>query len=1515
MEQTYLQSLTQLNVPSFQAIRNLAKASLSQYSSAERDDFYNQLNRGKALLTNHNQLCQYLFSFGNMHEAKLEDALNNVPRGFWQQDFEIVDWGCGQAIGTLKVFDLLRTENLENQIKKITLIEPSPIALKRAAAHVAKVKSNDCTLITYDKFFENLEKADVSSQQNRPRLHIFSNILDVEAINLKALAGLLDNSANSEDCIVAVSPIYTSSHRVEAFKEYFEPERVELHYAKEIPGFMGRSWTYLARIWTLNSTYPERLRNLKYYPAAHYKAAYLTDLCFVPEVLKQIKLTELHKFAVSARFALGDHIYKDLNPLFAVLHNIIVRGTPTRASPFIESVLAEAFQISTQSLEAGSFEYTWHPDIQKKPPLAKVIELLHKKPDIAFENEALANAYKQFIYSPIAIGRFHKVLLEALLTEKLDIGKSEWRILVEEKDVPFAALAIEDFKQMFESISGLLDGGESYQLPRIILAILGSEAYKSSPLHLNQRIILNPTEILNETFDLVITQAIFQYEGPDMDDFEKYKVTDSAYFHIRSTSETKVNRYLYTTDLIAYQPLVEKDERGNFNELKVPVSHLEYFLQLFFRKQSFRPGQLPILDRALRRLPVIGLLPTGGGKSLTYQIAALLQPGLTMVVDPLKSLMKDQFEGLLRVGIDAATYINSSLNAKEKKENELKLESSQVLFTFLSPERLGISSFRERLEKMYDRDAYFSYGVIDEVHCVSEWGHDFRFNYLHLGRNLYQHVKSRSGRISLFGLTATASFDVLADVERELSANGAFELDADTTVRFENTNRLELQYKIERVPISFGEDTSFDNHGALAAGLPRAINANYTFGAFDSKKEHLTEYLFKVPEYLQSLLRQDSIDLNIKRFYERQNIDKQVNQDLEVNIDPHFWQTSETYKQAGIVFCPHVQKTGVSVHVNSQSLIGAGVTDLCSYTGQDDDSAADESLTKFRENKSPLMVATKAFGMGIDKPNVRYTINMNYSSSLEAFVQEAGRAGRDQKMALSTILFSDYKIAQLSRNYPVLEFPVGLLYDRWFEEEALRTILDYYELRDYENYIITANPNEDIVKLRCRVNDTMFKSGVCNATCSEFKKCDLRKVNQETRGWLIERDLLEKLKSQSLNLSKKDFDYLSPDYGANMFFYSSSFKGDVIEKSYMHRLLSIIPVAFDGSVAMERGFLNALIQLPENTEVRARISYIPDKDIKKAEEHNTSINRQSDLSKAIYRLTCIGLIDDFTQDYSEKQFEIGLKRKPLGGYYNGLESFLKRYFTAERARAQIEEVKLIDLKKATDDPLKKEIYQCLNFLIQFIYEKISEKRKRAINDIRTFCLIGLEKENWIEANEDLKDFIYYYFNSKYARRDYVAPNNEPFSLVDDTEEGKFSAPWIVSKYLRIIDDADEAVASETPLDNVKHLHGAIRLLSRSLTDTNPALNLLETFCLAYLNPGSNKNLITQLEEGYLQGMTEFYERLEGSQEFWKLFHDYNKNIRSVWSSPRLDEMIQSIELVVHAERFKKIKSRYLLNHE
>ncbi|KAA6340405.1 hypothetical protein EZS27_011746 [termite gut metagenome] len=263
-------------------------------------------------------------------------------------------------------------------------------------------------------------------------------------------------------------------------------------------------------------------------------------------------------------------------------------------------------------------------------------------------------------------------------------------------------------------------------------------------------------------------------------------------------------------------------------------------------------------------------------------------------------------------------------------------------------------------------------------------------------------------------------------------------------------------------------------------------------------------------------------------------------------------------------------------------------------------------------------------------------------------------------------------------------------------------------------------------------------------------------------------------------------------------------------------------------------------------------------------------NKYADIAKAIYRMCCIELIDDFTQDYVNTRFRIVTKRKADGEYYQGLKRFLMRYYSANRAEEEIKEV--------PDYKGENEIHKCLGYLTEFIYKKIAVKRKRAIDDMRTFCIQGLDNtKDWKEVNEDLKDFIYYYFNSKYAKDDYEIENGKPFSLTIDTDRGKFSSNDIVYKYMRVVDD-DIIDAGGTPKDNIKHLQGAVRLIRRSLTDTNPALDLLNAFCLFYLGTNNNETLEEELQNTYRDGLLGFAERIDNHTDFWNFFDKYNHAI-------------------------------------
>ena len=189
-------------------------------------------------------------------------------------------------------------------------------------------------------------------------------------------------------------------------------------------------------------------------------------------------------------------------------------------------------------------------------------------------------------------------------------------------------------------------------------------------------------------------------------------------------------------------------------------------------------------------------------------------------------------------------------------------------------------------------------------------------------------------------------------------------------------------------------------------------------------------------------------------------------------------------------------------------------------------------------------------------------------------------------------------------------------------------------------------------------------------------------------------------------------------------------------------------------------------------------------------------------------------------------------------------------------------------------------------------------------------------DDWKIANEALKDFIYYYFNSKYARIDYHTENGEEYSLTHDTEEGKKSTYETLFKFMAVIDD--KVVGTSSPKDNIKHLQGAVRLIRRAVTDPNPTLDLLNVFCLTYLKVGQNKNLQEELKSSYLRGYTEFYKRTEDKEEFYRKMEEFKQafvqNDRNAATKEEIEQMrlwdVQC-EIDLHSSWLNNFKNVYL----
>ncbi len=326
-------------------------------------------------------------------------------------------------------------------------------------------------------------------------------------------------------------------------------------------------------------------------------------------------------------------------------------------------------------------------------------------------------------------------------------------------------------------------------------------------------------------------------------------------------------------------------------------------LKQYYGHSDFRPGQEPLVDALLNHRDVIGVMPTGAGKSICYQLPALLLPGLTLVISPLISLMKDQVTALAQAGVPAA-FLNSSLDAEEYRDVYRRIRRGACKLLYIAPERLQAEGFRRLVE-----DLPISLVAVDEAHCVSQWGQDFRPSYLEIAGLL----RSLPERPTVGAFTATATAAVRQDIE--------------TLLELQNPLRI---------------TTGFDR-------------PNLFFEVVHSKDK----------------------DLWLSRFL------------------------AEHPAQSGIVYCS-TRKTVDSVYA---SLLAQGIPAARYHAGLEDGERR-QNQEGFVFDQARVMVATNAFGMGIDKSNVGFVVHYNMPKDLESYYQEAGRAGRDGGPARCVLLYA-----------------------------------------------------------------------------------------------------------------------------------------------------------------------------------------------------------------------------------------------------------------------------------------------------------------------------------------------------------------------------------------------------------------------------------------------------------------------------------------------------------------------------
>ena len=370
------------------------------------------------------------------------------------------------------------------------------------------------------------------------------------------------------------------------------------------------------------------------------------------------------------------------------------------------------------------------------------------------------------------------------------------------------------------------------------------------------------------------------------------------------------------------------------------LPNLETYLKYFFGYDQFRPEQRKIIENALADQDLLVIMPTGGGKSLCFQLPALLKPGLMIVISPLIALMQDQVDALQDNGI-GATYLNSSLSQKEVQEREKQIFENKIKLLYVAPERLLGDRFQDFFHRLITQIGVSAF-AIDEAHCVSEWGHDFRPEYRQLSQ-----LRRQYPQIPIFAFTATATKRVQKDIIDQLQLH-------KPSVHLTSFNRPNLYYEI----------------------IPKE-----------------------------------------KRSYEQ------------------LLKFIKTLKGSGIIYC----MSRKMVDEISDRLQEDGIKALPYHAGMGDENRR-MNQTQFIRDEVRIIVATVAFGMGINKPDVRFVIHYDLPRNLESYYQESGRAGRDNEPAKCLLFFSFGDLKKIE--YIIQQKAPS---EQQKSRQQLRQIVDYSE--------------------------------------------------------------------------------------------------------------------------------------------------------------------------------------------------------------------------------------------------------------------------------------------------------------------------------------------------------------------------------------------------------------------------------------------------------------------------------------
>lgn len=908
---------------------------------------------------------------------------------------------------------------------------------------------------------------------------------------------------------------------------------------------------------------------------------------------------------------------------------------------------------------------------------------LNENIDSPLSVEEFGRRVQMLALFPFAVARIQRVMLELIRGGMLSLDAPIWHLAILDRDglIGCGGVAAEDFRIWLNRLWAI------YQPGRVTPEIKVYEFQQQS-------IISPPAAKLDVLLDLSVQ---LRY-GASLS-------TPRGLHNLNGVPTVVIRSDYYNT--APFHPLAFGDPLFPQIAGLALEKELTFFLQNVFRKQAFRPKQAEIIIRALRGESVIALLPTGAGKSITYQLPTLLQNGISIVVDPIKSLMKDQVDNLQSIGITASAFINSMTAAKERRLNTKLMQQGCFKFVFVSPERFIIQEFRDALNDLKaEGRVYFAYAVIDEAHCVSEWGHDFRTAYLRVGANARRYCSTHLPQLPILALTGTASFEVLDDIQVELG----FGSEGNITVRPDSMERKNLKYRVALL--------------TPAPKIPETANdmkVKQIIG--EAKQEQLPAVLSELTQTLFDIKPAEFITEN---------------------------------KGSGLVFCPHarwvhgVEEVRTTLcnafdSVNAHFGVYYGSPEEGRVGGSEFDPVRTQN--KFKRGELKVLACTKAFGMGIDKPDIRFTLHFNIPPSLESFYQEAGRAGRDGDDSQCWILYSG---AQLPIENHTLDYSINYSFHsntfpgadieeaKVFEMLEQNRVPGHSVLRDIESMFFDNMgidfslrpyhpPNSNIYRIYvnhpdyrdAKVYVTIPQAGSLTAGANppfpEYEKVtslvmewmnDHRPVDTPCQTWLFEEseltvkpgieELLDQLDGERLQSI-----CLTTDNG-----YLKEIAQRI--KANLHDVTKAYNFVDGAETFIDK--LPDSHKIPAATKMWIK-SVFP------------KIRQREHTFRAIYRLTVLGVVDDFVADYANSTITATLRSLQAGECRENLRNYIYRYAPLVVADY---------LQIADQCGYPSELRRCLHALIQFVYDRIAKQRVSALKIVESTTVNGLKNPKAFE---------------------------------------------------------------------------------------------------------------------------------------------------------------------------------------